>query len=70
MSNAPSVSYETIGMQCYVAELERRVEDAASIMDMVLSMIEADSSGTESRIYGAIHGALDILLNAQDYKPD
>lgn len=58
------------GYAAYIAELERRNEDAAAIMDMALTAMEHDDAiGEESAIYGAIHGALDILLNANAFKP-
>lgn len=58
------------GYAAYIAELERRNEDAAAIMDMALTAMERDEAiGEGSVVYGAIHGALDILLNANAFKP-
>lgn len=71
ISGSMTVSSELLGLKVYIAELERRSEDVASILDMVLTHMENDpDAGESSTVYGALHGALDILLNANDFRPD
>ena len=71
ISGSMTVSSECLGLKVYIAELERRSEDVASILDMVLTHMENDPDvGESSTVYGVLHGALDILLNANDFRPD